>query len=321
MACRTASVALLLWVCLLITLIDAAKREGRSVGNRRADKAPEVAPPVIKTKVTTNKKASQKISLSNSPSLVNRASNYEGGGGGSQLFDLDGLEPTLQWKTEGLVGDYTYEAGVDMTIKNLDSLPYTMWGGVRRKVSQHWSVSGRADMSADQLDRMNLDIRGENKELDVSIRMRAQACAGKFVSIRKLDVRQRIKTKFGRLTLNPRIDPRSLGRGDVTILLDREKDNTSIRLDANADDQVLTFSKVVNPTTRVSPSLSLRGRVSVELEKQLNDGGILTTTLRPNESVGIKWEDGPWTTNVHAPLDGLNIDGVNVGVTRKLDFF
>ena len=57
-------------------------------------------------------------------------------------------------------------------------------------------------------------------------------------------------------------------------------------------------------------------------ERALSGGDKITTTVNSNESLDMKWEDGPWLAKISAPLDGYRLgEGVDVSIKRKVDFF
>mmetsp|Transcript_46771 Transcript_46771/g.141683 ORF Transcript_46771/g.141683 Transcript_46771/m.141683 type:complete len:88 (-) Transcript_46771:81-344(-) len=86
------------------------------------------------------------------------------------------------------------------------------------------------------------------------------------------------------------------------------------------DDQTLTVSRQVTDDDTIAPSISSSGDVSLQWKRSL-DAGQITTTLKPSDSVNVKWEDGAWTANIEAPMDGMSVEDMNVSVKRKIDFF
>jgi hypothetical protein len=46
----------------------------------------------------------------------------------------------------------------------------------------------------------------------------------------------------------------------------------------------------------------------------------VSTTLKPGESIDVKWNDGGWITSVRAGINGTSIEGVSVSTRREVAF-
>lgn len=103
---------------------------------------------------------------------------------------------------------------------------------------------------------------------------------------------------------------------DVTI--GYGSDNTSVLLEASTSKQKLTVSQMVTDDDIITPSVTSSGDVAIAWKRSLSGGNAITTTVKVNDSINVKWEDGPWTAAFDSPLDGISTDGVNVHITRKL---
>ena len=93
-------------------------------------------------------------------------------------------------------------------------------------------------------------------------------------------------------------------------------DKTAIKVDANNNVQRLTVSRVVGSKNRITPSITTRGKVSVDVARDLDNLGTIATELQ-REAIDLKWHKGPSTVKVHAPLDG---GGLKVKFNRRVDF-
>ena len=119
----------------------------------------------------------------------------------------------------------------------------------------------------------------------------------------------------GTVAISPRYNVQS-SSPDVSI--GYGSDSTSVVLEASTSKQKLTVSQLVTDNDIVTPSVTSGGDVAFSWKRSLSGGNAITTTVKVNDSINVKWEDGPWTASFDSPLDGISTDGVNVHITRKL---
>mmetsp|Transcript_46770 Transcript_46770/g.141679 ORF Transcript_46770/g.141679 Transcript_46770/m.141679 type:complete len:247 (-) Transcript_46770:81-821(-) len=233
---------------------------------------------------------------------------------------LEGLDPSIKWSTSGSVSDFDYEVGCDVTARattDVASLPKSLFAKVGRNVAG-WGISARADvdLDADSVDHADVDVRASNDDLDLGLKM--LATAGSESSVNKLEVSKGFDDVLdGKISINPRYDVQS---SSADVVLSYESEKNGAKLVASMDDQTLTVSRQVTDDDTIAPSISSSGDVSLQWKRSL-DAGQITTTLKPSDSVNVKWEDGAWTANIEAPMDGMSVEDMNVSVKRKIDFF
>ena len=105
------------------------------------------------------------------------------------------------------------------------------------------------------------------------------------------------------------------------MILAYDTGDTGVQVEVSSkSSQKIIISQQITESNRIAPSITTSGDLSLQWEKTLGDGNSITTTLNPNQSVNVKWEDGPWTATFDTPLDGLWMDTINVSVKRKVDF-
>jgi hypothetical protein len=51
-----------------------------------------------------------------------------------------------------------------------------------------------------------------------------------------------------------------------------------------------------------------------------SDSSSLVANLKPNDSIDVEWKDSACTASINMPLDGANINGVNVARRRNVEF-
>jgi len=273
------------------------------------------------------------VAAANSPSLS--ISIKDGSYGG-----LDGLDPTLKWSDSTSSGDMDIEYGIESSAtptSDIASLPRNIWGKLTTDVSG-WGVSARAEVDAQARDSADIEIDATNADNDVSVSLTASASSGGF-SVKTVEATKGIDSDDSRITVNPRYNMETeeadvvvtYDSGDTnieltastdaqTVIISQQMDDTNIELTASADAQSLTISQQVDDDNRVAPTITSNGDISVEWERSLGDDSSLTATVVPNDSVDIEWTDGDWTTNVALPLDGTDITGATVGISRDVHF-
>ena len=129
-----------------------------------------------------------------------------------------------------------------------------------------------------------------------------------------LDVAQGFDVLGGRFLFNPRYNFRESA---PDVLLGYDRDSTSVTLEASMATQKVTLSQEIVDGHRIIPSFTADGDMSIGYERTTAYGSILTT-VKPNESVVVQWNDGPWTAVIEAPLDGFSTTGINVSMKRKV---
>jgi len=232
--------------------------------------------------------------------------------------------------------EYGIESSATPT-SDIASLPRNIWGKLTTDVSG-WGVSARAEVDAQARDSADIEIDATNADNDVSVSLTASASSGGF-SVKTVEATKGIDSDDSRITVNPRYNMETeeadvvvtYDSGDTnieltastdaqTVIISQQMDDTNIELTASADAQSLTISQQVDDDNRVAPTITSNGDISVEWERSLGDDSSLTATVVPNDSVDIEWTDGDWTTNVALPLDGTDITGATVGISRDVHF-
>jgi len=230
---------------------------------------------------------------------------------------LDALDPVVSWENQANVGDLDISYGIESSARptsNLASLPRNVWGRARTEVSG-WGVSARAEVDAQQRDNAEIELDAGNKDLDLNLRLTANA--GNDFNVKTVEATKGFDRDGARITVRPRID---LQNDDRDVELNYNTDKTNVKLVASADNQELTISQQINDDNRVAPTINNRGDISVEWEHRISDDSSLTANLRPNNSLDVEWRDSAWTANVNMPIDGTNINGANVSIKRDVNF-
>lgn len=226
---------------------------------------------------------------------------------------FEGLDPEMSWSASTSCSGCQLEAGATSSVKpTLDvlSLPKSIWGTVSRDIAG-WGVAAKTSVALDGSNDVDVTMRASNDDLDTSVQIAAKGGS------QKIRLSKGFEAAGGRVTVSPRYNTAN-SKADAIIAYDI--DNTSITVEASADDQTLTVAQQITDDHRITPSIKSNGDISVAWRKSLDDGNAVTTTVKVNDSVSVAWEDGPWTAVLESPLSGIELGEVDVKVKRKISF-
>lgn len=231
---------------------------------------------------------------------------------GSYAESFDGLDPELSYSTEASAMGCDIEAGATASMKptmDVLSLPRSIWGKVSGDVAG-WRVSSRVDADLDDGNKVGINFAAGNSDLDASIQVNG---------LDQIIVEKGFDALDGRISVTPRYE---LGSSDADVTLAYDSDSTSVAIDASASASTmkLTVSQKVTDDDTLTPSINCSGDMSLAWKRSLGDGNSITTTVKPNEEVSLKWNDGPWVAEFKSSLDGYKTDGLSVRVNRKVSF-
>lgn len=190
------------------------------------------------------------------------------------------------------------------------SLPKTLWGKITKSVGST-TISSKAEAALDGSNDVSFNVAVDNSDLDTAIDFDSSGGS------QTIQVAKSFAGLGGRISVNPSFNLQS-SAADVVLGYDR--DDTSVTIEASPSSQKLTVAQQITDNHKITPSITSNGDVAVAWKKSLEDGNSLTTTLKVNDSLNVKWEDGPWTATISSPMDGIAIGEVKVRVHRKLSF-
>lgn len=224
---------------------------------------------------------------------------------------LGGLEPAIKWQTEGSTESFDWEAGLDIQVEDLNSMPpYSHWGKIKRKV-QGFALSARGVTDSKTPETIDLDFRADGPSTSLQV-------TGKFAatsySIGKLNIKQSISLPAGRITVSPRYN---VGTNKADVGVGYAVGSTSINVESS--NKKLTVAQLVGDRNVIIPSITTEGKVELSLQRKFDGFGKITTSIKPAEAINIKWEEGSYVANIHAPIDGFSIDKVDVSIKRRVD--
>ena len=173
-----------------------------------------------------------------------------------------------------------------------------------------WDLSARADLSTGKSSGCDVDLRAARTRWGLGLKVLATAWRdGIDCTLNRAELSKGFNVPGGRLVVSSRYDGAAEGssssssRGDVVVSYDAG--GTGLRVVASPDGtgEITVSQNVMGPDNVLSPSITTRGDISLRWDRDLKDGGSLTTTVAPGDSVGVRWTDGPWVADVNAPLE------------------
>jgi len=226
---------------------------------------------------------------------------------------LGGLEPRVQWSTNGIVQGCGVEGGVDLTVKDMDSPPTTfLWGKLKRFVPGYGDLSARGELDANAPEIIDVDLRFNGFGTAVQLEGRVDANS-KTVNFSNAQLVKDVDTFGGMLTVNPKYD---FGEAKLDARVGYAYQSTYLQIDA--DKRQLTVAQALSSRDRITPTVNADGDFSVAYTRILDDGK-LTTTWTPNDSIKLEWSDGVWETTIRAPLEGYQkvSKGIKINIKRS----
>mmetsp|Transcript_2426 Transcript_2426/g.3664 ORF Transcript_2426/g.3664 Transcript_2426/m.3664 type:complete len:266 (-) Transcript_2426:753-1550(-) len=226
---------------------------------------------------------------------------------------FEGLDPEMSWSASTSCSGCDLEAGATSSIKptlEVLSLPRSIWGTVRRDVAG-WALAAKTSVALDGSDDLDVAVKASNDDLDTSVQIVSSGGG------QKIRLNKGFEAGGGRVTVSPRYNTKT---SVADAIIAYETDDTSITIEAAVDNQKVSVARQITDNDLITPSVNSDGDISLAWRKSLDDGNAVTTTVKVNDSVSVEWEDGPWTATIDAPLDGVELGGVNVKVNRKVSF-
>lgn len=239
------------------------------------------------------------------------AVNLDGSVGGGSEFSA-GVSPVIKWAASSTVcgGNCDVEGGINLKVDESNKNPYSVWGKVKSSVFG-WKLAGRFNVDSSNLSKVGVEIGMSGGPVDTGIQIKGGVDGDGEVSVSNVKVSQSVDAFGGSLKVSPSYNIAN-GRGDVTVSYGIE--GTTVTVDANEDTQKLTVEKEFGDNL-VAPSISTTGDVTLSLSRSIEKGTV-SATIKPNDSVNLKWEDGKWSANLNAPMEGAGFtDGVHLGIS------
>jgi len=227
---------------------------------------------------------------------------------------LGGLEPRVQWQTNGIVQGCDLEGGIDLTVKDVDSPPTTyFWGKIKRFLPGYGDLSARGELDANSPEIIDLDLRFNGFGTALQLEGRADANE-KTVNFSNAQLVKDVDTFGGMLTLNPKYD---FGESKFDARVGYAYQNTYLQIEANK--RQLLVSQALSNRDKITPTVNADGEFSLAYTRVLDDGK-LTTTWTPDDSIKLEWSDGVWETTIRAPLEGYSkvSQGIKVSMKRNV---
>jgi hypothetical protein len=211
------------------------------------------------------------------------------------------------------------QGGVDLSIEDVtpQAVPYSFWGTVRRSLQKGWNVAARIEGASADLSVLGVEVAASNSNTAVLLTGSASQQLEKKAQVTSLQLAQKLSGLGGQWTIIPRFNFPD-NQPDVTVSYGYK--DTVVTVDGTPQVQKLTVSQLLGDRTVLTPAFDTTGRVELDVRRELSSGAAVTATVKPQDYVGLKYEDGPWAAQIQAPLTDFKFqDGVRVQVRRTLD--
>jgi len=234
--------------------------------------------------------------------------------------EFGGIEPIMKWTAKGNAADIDMEGGVTFQAQEVNQMPYSLWGKVKKTVSG-WNLSAKVDSTSKDLSKWGVDLQAATTSTAFQVQAKVSVDASAKSSIAKCKadwklckVKMSQKAKLGGTAwaVSPCYDVQS-GQPDVSVSCGVQ--NTIVTVDANPDGQKVTVSQKLGDNNFLKPSVTNAGDVELEYSRTLPTGGSLTATVQPYIETGamaLEYNDGPWSATAKAPLSRLTDVQLNI---------
>lgn len=236
----------------------------------------------------------------------------------TQTGSMGGVVPTAKWQSEVIsVAGMDVQGGLDVVVTDV-STPMApsanLWGKLRKIIPGVGMITVRGDMDPNSRDVADLNI--QLNAFDTGIQVVGSAdLQYPGVTIDKIQLTKSIDTLGGTVSLNPKYD---VGKNIPDVSVGYAMGDTSFKVDA--EQRKLTVAHTFAGGNKVVPTVTAAGDFSLSYSRPLLEGGRLTTTWTPDDSVKVQWTDGGWDASVVAPLDGYfqTNNGIKVSMKRSV---
>jgi len=207
-----------------------------------------------------------------------------------------------------------------LTVHDAEEIPpVQLWAKAKKVIGRGWSLAGRVDTVSEHMARLDVELTASDDTTAVQIKGTFQGDAKDLKQIATLNavkLSQQWTAMGGKWTVIPRFHVPQR-KADVTVAYGIA--DTVIAIDASSDSTKLSVSQQINAENQLTPSVTTSGEAELEYRRAVGHGYV-TTTLKPNESLNVRWEDGVWNVDIKAPMEGIFFrDGVKVKVRRVMD--
>jgi hypothetical protein len=135
------------------------------------------------------------------------------------------------------------------------------------------------------------------------------------VNVDKVQLTKSFDILGGTLSWNPKYD---LNTKVPDVTVGYATGTTSIKVDA--EQRKLTIGHSFGDKNMITPTITAAGDFSLSYSRDVQ-GGKLTTTYTPDQSIKVTWNDGGWDATILAPLDGYykTTNGIKINMKRNVD--
>ena len=200
-----------------------------------------------------------------------------------------------------------------MTVRE-GGIPFALWGKAKKAFQGVGDFAASVVVDSDDVQALDLDLEASKGPSKLMIKGTARTDDGTF-DVKNLKLTQDVEALGGRWKLSPSYDLKSRLTG---VGIDYSFQGTVFSLSADKRKQKLKILQPLDEKSSICPTVSTTGDVELEYKRAVLDGTV-TATYKPNDSLKLKWQDGPYVASFKAPLDGYyKTSGVKFDLRRAI---
>lgn len=197
---------------------------------------------------------------------------------------------------------------MNLRVDDTGEMPFTVWGKVKSTL-MGWNVAARVSADSTNINKLGLDVQASGGPVGTGIQVTGSADADALTAkIASVKLSQSVQALGGSLTVEPGYN---LNAEKANVKVVYGIDGTAVVVNADATTQMVTVLQQLGDNNRIAPSITSDGDVTLEYRRAIQTGS-LTATLKPKDSVNLRWADGKWMVNVNAPIEGVGINAEGI---------
>lgn len=204
--------------------------------------------------------------------------------------------------------------------QDLDDMPFSLWGKIKRTVGGDIGLVAKVNTKSGALNKLGVDLQAASASSGTVVQVTGTARTDDLsVSPGTIKVTQTIDMAgVGKFTLVPTY---SVASRKTDVKVSYGGDDTVVTIDGNVNFQRVTVSQAFGNNNYIAPSITSDGDICLDYTRSVGTGA-LTASYKPDDSLALTFEDGPWVATVRAPMSGYyepSLDSATFSVRRSVD--
>ena len=245
---------------------------------------------------------------------------------------LGAIKPSVGWDSTTFTaadGQIDLAYGIDVTATTEGPIRRSLWGKASStRDLAGFDLAGRAEIDLFRDRSLYIDLDVERPDVDMQMKFMASLRNGRF-GVDAITATKELQAGNTHITVTPRFD---VGNNINDVVVDytvggkrNKKSNvfpqTDVTIIASGDAQSITVSQQLDRDNKFSPTLSSTGELSLLWERRLKDDSTVTSVLRPNQSLEVRYtRDDMWEAELELPIDGSSLSQGSISIRKNALF-